>query len=498
MAQGHGHGGGGGGSHGGGGNGGGNGGGGGGGTNAGQGGVGQGQPTGGLPAWLTSGNGGTGAPIPVSAWLSPDYPGGYAGWLNDHPNAGHDATPPDNPVYRSWLQQHVGSDGQLHLPPAGSPGTSVSDTGSGPTPNPAANPGVGQPGTDQNPGPNQHPQAPGGGAVGTDQNPGPHQHPQAPGGGTLGVGDQGNGGTTAPVPKTPLGGGSFGTGGQSGNNSSQSGGISIPHGKSSGGIAPPDPGKTTPGGYTVLKGDTMWGIAKAHGISLQQLEAMNPQIKDPSLILPGQQVNLGGAATGPIESPPAGSGQPPVPLPGGGTTGGATGPVESPPAGSGQPPVPLPGAGGNTGGTGNGTTGPIESPPLGSNHPPVHLPGGGGSTSDGNQLIDPAIHGPHNQITGGGSTRDGNQLVDPAIHGPHNQITGGGATDTHFPTSSTYPPTDSNTSQSALSKLKAKVRGWSNGTGSVPTDPATRAVIVSSNEDTNPLHIRDQNGPHNA
>lgn len=42
--------------------------------------------------------------------------------------------------------------------------------------------------------------------------------------------------------------------------------------------------------YTVKKGDTLSGIAKAHGLSLAQIEARNPQIKTPSLIYPGDKV----------------------------------------------------------------------------------------------------------------------------------------------------------------------------------------------------------------
>lgn len=44
--------------------------------------------------------------------------------------------------------------------------------------------------------------------------------------------------------------------------------------------------------YTVKKGDTMYAIAKAHGIALEQLIAINPQIENPSLIFVGQIINL--------------------------------------------------------------------------------------------------------------------------------------------------------------------------------------------------------------
>jgi len=42
--------------------------------------------------------------------------------------------------------------------------------------------------------------------------------------------------------------------------------------------------------YTVRKGDTLWGIAKRHGVALTALIAANPQIKNPNLIYPGDRV----------------------------------------------------------------------------------------------------------------------------------------------------------------------------------------------------------------
>ena len=44
--------------------------------------------------------------------------------------------------------------------------------------------------------------------------------------------------------------------------------------------------------YVVQKGDTLWGIAKRHGVSLTALIAANPRIKNPNLIYPGDRVNL--------------------------------------------------------------------------------------------------------------------------------------------------------------------------------------------------------------
>ncbi|MDD2181593.1 MAG: SafA/ExsA family spore coat assembly protein [Bacilli bacterium] len=44
--------------------------------------------------------------------------------------------------------------------------------------------------------------------------------------------------------------------------------------------------------YTVSPGDTMWNIAKKHEIGLSDLTEANPQIENPSFILPGQTINI--------------------------------------------------------------------------------------------------------------------------------------------------------------------------------------------------------------
>lgn len=44
--------------------------------------------------------------------------------------------------------------------------------------------------------------------------------------------------------------------------------------------------------YTVRKGDTLWGIAKQYGVALTALISANPQIKNPNLIYPGDEVTI--------------------------------------------------------------------------------------------------------------------------------------------------------------------------------------------------------------
>lgn len=53
--------------------------------------------------------------------------------------------------------------------------------------------------------------------------------------------------------------------------------------------APVEPVKKT---YTVVKGDTMWKIAKDNGLTLAELIFKNPQIKNPNHIYVGDVINL--------------------------------------------------------------------------------------------------------------------------------------------------------------------------------------------------------------
>lgn len=45
--------------------------------------------------------------------------------------------------------------------------------------------------------------------------------------------------------------------------------------------------------YTVVSGDSLWKIAQKSNLSLSELINLNPQIANPSLIYPGQEVNVG-------------------------------------------------------------------------------------------------------------------------------------------------------------------------------------------------------------
>lgn len=56
---------------------------------------------------------------------------------------------------------------------------------------------------------------------------------------------------------------------------------------------PPDGGSGSQASfYTVVYGDCLWNIANRNNMTLDQLVALNPQIKNPNLIYPGDQIRL--------------------------------------------------------------------------------------------------------------------------------------------------------------------------------------------------------------
>lgn len=44
--------------------------------------------------------------------------------------------------------------------------------------------------------------------------------------------------------------------------------------------------------HTVVKGESLWKIARDYGVELGQVVALNPDIKNPNLILPGERVRV--------------------------------------------------------------------------------------------------------------------------------------------------------------------------------------------------------------
>lgn len=51
-------------------------------------------------------------------------------------------------------------------------------------------------------------------------------------------------------------------------------------------------GDDGPVSHTVVKGETLWGIARAYGVTVEALLALNPQIKNPNLIYAGNEVRV--------------------------------------------------------------------------------------------------------------------------------------------------------------------------------------------------------------
>ncbi|MCS6886535.1 MAG: peptidoglycan-binding protein [Acidobacteriota bacterium] len=71
----------------------------------------------------------------------------------------------------------------------------------------------------------------------------------------------------------------------------------------------------TTNSYTVRAGDTLSHIAQRAGVSLNDLIRANPQIKNPNLIHPGQQINIPARATGSLSGIPVSRGTSPTERP---------------------------------------------------------------------------------------------------------------------------------------------------------------------------------------
>ncbi|MCC6236437.1 MAG: LysM peptidoglycan-binding domain-containing protein [Dehalococcoidia bacterium] len=54
--------------------------------------------------------------------------------------------------------------------------------------------------------------------------------------------------------------------------------------------------------HVVVEGDTLSAIAEAHGTTLAEVIGLNPQIANPDLIYPGQEVNIPASAEAPSEA----------------------------------------------------------------------------------------------------------------------------------------------------------------------------------------------------
>ena len=71
-----------------------------------------------------------------------------------------------------------------------------------------------------------------------------------------------------------------------------SGGSETGQGESGGSAGGTASGSAGARWYTVVQGDTLWDIARRQGMSLTALIALNPQIKNPNLILVGEKVRV--------------------------------------------------------------------------------------------------------------------------------------------------------------------------------------------------------------
>ena len=44
--------------------------------------------------------------------------------------------------------------------------------------------------------------------------------------------------------------------------------------------------------HVVVRGDTLWALARRYGVALERIIALNPDIRNPNLIYPGQRVRI--------------------------------------------------------------------------------------------------------------------------------------------------------------------------------------------------------------
>lgn len=257
----------------------------------GAGGVSTAQPVGGHHGVGGGTNGGATAPVATSSWTN-----NYQQWIHEHPHPGHSPGTPKNANYAAWLKQHPHPGN--NVPSGGNQGGGANN-GTGGVSAPSGNhSSIGQ-ATAVNPG-KHHSGNNNSGSSGLVTNP----TPQLPGGFPTAPTDGSNdpGAATAAANADKPIGSQLGGGNSNSSNSAVSN-ADIPQGGATygpGGVGAP--GNTSqasvnvnsPGaGYTVRRGDSLASIAAQHGMSLKQIEALNPQIDHPNLIYPGQTVRVG-------------------------------------------------------------------------------------------------------------------------------------------------------------------------------------------------------------
>ena len=219
--------------------------------------------------------------------------------------------------------------------------------------------------------------------------------------------------------------------------------------------------------YTVVSGDTMWGIAQSNNIPLSQLEAQNPQIQNPELILPGQTINVGGGVDTATSNPAA------------------------PPSGATYTVVHGDTLSGIAASNGM-TTSQIEALNPQIKDPDLIFPGqnvnlGGGSTgasSDSSQPS-PVVAAPSTSTGASDSSNSG-------INGSSDTSSGGGAIG--FPDKSSYSNIGSEAAKADDITLgeKAAAAGWADSSGGATSDIAKSVFEVDNHTSTDPLKIDEK------